>query len=135
MPNENPKLTITLTGRKPVTITKDDWDVIASAGEKEWDNQYEFQANRTASFKLTVRQHQDGRAIVYGVHSYNSQYQGEHGRDIRGGELLDKDADIPEAIHRVAAELESRMEDGQWSQGYWPRLAHECTADLPAVEI
>lgn len=132
---QNPKLTITLTGRKPVTIVKKDWPVVASATEEEWDNQYKVQANRTAIFKLTVRQHADGRAIVYGVHSYDSQYQGEHGRDVRGGELLEKDADIPVAILRVAAELEARMPDGQWSRGYWPRLAHECTADLPAVEI
>lgn len=132
----NPKLTITLTGRKSVTITKDDWPVVASASEKEYDNEYEFQANQTAIFKLTVRQHADGRALVYGVYTYETNYPGSHNRYVRGGELLDKDADLPEAIHRVAAELELRMPDGeQWSKGYWPRLAHECTADLPAVEI
>lgn len=135
--NANPKLTITLTGRKPVTITKEDWPVIASAGDKEWDNQYEFQANRTASWKLTVRQHEDGRAIVYGVYSYTSQYQNEHSREVRGGELLDKDADIPVAIARVAEEMESRLPEvnGVWSRGVFQRMAHECTADLPAVEI
>ena len=133
---DNPYLTITLTGKAPVKIKKDDWPVLASANEKEYDNQYEFQANRTANFKLTVRQHEDGRCIVYGVHSYDSHYEGEHGRDVRGGELLDKESDIPGAIAKVAAELESLMPDGaQWSTGYWPRLAHECTADLPAVEL
>jgi hypothetical protein len=135
MANDNPYLTITLTGRPPVKIQKDDWPVIASAEEREYDGQYDFQANRTASWKLIVRQHADGRVIVYGIYSYTSKYQGENSRDIRGGELLEKDTDIPEAIRRVAAQLEARMPDGQWSQGYWPRLAHECTADLPAVEI
>ena len=42
MANENPKLTITLTGRPPVKITKDEWPVIASADDKEYDNQARF---------------------------------------------------------------------------------------------
>ena len=145
MANDNPYLTITLTGKPPVKITKDDWPVVASAQDKEWDNRYEFQANRTATWKLTVRQHADGRTIVYGVYSYSSQYQGESCRDLRGGEMLtvaDATADcvgdtapIIAAIFRVAAELEARMPEGQWTTGIFPRLAHECTADLPAVEI
>ena len=47
------KLTIPLTERRPI-----------------WDNQYEFQANRTSL--LRVRQHADGRAI-YGVYATNFQ--------------------------------------------------------------
>jgi len=111
--------------------------VLASASDEEFDNRYKFQANRKASFKLTVRQHADGRTIVYGVHCYSSEYKGEHWRDVRGGELLTSEnaSEISCAIHRVAAELEARMMDGRWSRGYWPQLAHECTADLPAVEL
>ncbi len=145
MANENPKLTITLTGRPPVKITKEEWPVIASADEKEYDNQYEFQANRTATWKLIVRQHNDGRTIVYAIHSYSSQFQGESGRDLRGGEMITvadvtpecvgDTAPVVEAIQRVAEEIEARMPEGQWSTGVFPRLAHECTADLPAVEI
>ena len=123
MANENPKLTITLTGRAPVTVDKEQWPVIASA--KDWDNQYEFQANRR--WKLTVRQHEDGRAIVYGV--YTTQYQNEDER--RGGELLDTnrpgtgtEPDIPGAILRVAEYL-----------NFDRRLADRCIADLPAVDI
>jgi hypothetical protein len=140
-PKKNEKLTITLTGRPPVKITKDEWPVIASADAKEYDNQYEFQANRTAAWKLIVRQHEDGRAIVYAIHNYSSQYQGESGRDVRGGELIDAGADLPKAIDRVAEVIEARMpvDDGSnghhWGQGVFPRLAHECIADLPAVEL
>ena len=47
------KLTIPLTRRRPI-----------------WDNEYEFQANRT--WLLRVRQHADGRAI-YGVYATNFQ--------------------------------------------------------------
>lgn len=117
MPNENPKLTITLTRRAPVTVSKEEWPIIASA--KDWDNQHECQANRT--WKLTVRQHADGRALVYGV--YTTQYQGE--KDKRGGELLEgANPDIPAAIGRVADYL-----------GFDCGLADRCIADLPAVEM
>jgi hypothetical protein len=134
MANENPKLTITLTGRPPVKITKDEWPVIASSDDKEFDNQYEFQANRTATWKLLVRQHKDGRTIVYAIHSYDSHWQGESGRDVRGGEMLAGGTDISAAIFRVASEIELRLPE-QWGKGTFPRLAHECIADLPAVEI
>lgn len=146
MPNDNPKLTVTLTGRAPVKITKEDWPVIAQAADKEFDNQHEFQANRKASWKLIVRQHRDGRTIVYGIYDYDSHYQDESGSNIRGGELLtvtganeDRIGDAEQiiaAIQRVGAELEDRIPDGpSWGKGYFPRLIHECIADLPAVEI
>jgi hypothetical protein len=136
MANESTHLTITLTGRPPVKIKKTDWPALAGAADKEHDGQVECQANRAATWKLTVRQHADGRAIIYGVHTYDSHWQGEHGRDVRGGELLDKGGDIAAAIRRVADELEARLPDqGAYGQGVFPRLAHECTADLPAVEL
>lgn len=128
-------LTITLTGREPVKIRLEDWPIIAEASANDYDNQYEQQANRTSKHTLKVRQHEDGRAIVYGFMDYDSRLQGESGFAARGGELLDKDASIPEAIARVAAELEERMPGGEWTSGTFPRLAHECTADLPAITI
>jgi hypothetical protein len=135
MANPSSSLTITLTGKPPVKIQKDQWPVLAAADEHEHDGQVEPQANRTATWKLLVRQHEDGRAIVYGIHSFDSHWQNERGRDVRGGELVPAGADLPAAIHRVAAELEARLLESVWSTGVFPRLAHECTANLPAVEL
>ena len=146
MANENPKLTITLTGRAPVTITKEDWPIVAQASDKEYDNQYEFQANRKAYWKLIVRQHNDGRTIVYGIYDYDTHFPNESDANIRGGELItangasaDSIGDtepIITAIQRVGAELEDRIPNGpSWGKGYFPRLVHECIADLPAVEL
>ena len=109
--------TITLSDRAPIKIDEDAWPVIAAA--KWHDGQVESQANRTAS--LRVRQHADGRAVVYGV--YDSLWRGEEG--MRPGVLLDAGADVVAAIRAVAAEL---GETGE-------RLARECIADLPAEEI
>lgn len=116
----NEKLTITLTDRAPVTIVKDDWGVIASA--KDWDNQHESQADRT--WRLTVREHEDGRVIVYGV--YSTQLQSE--RAARAGELVEANDDkgydyLAPVIRRVAEACGC------------DRIAAECIADLPATEI
>jgi hypothetical protein len=109
-------LTITLTGRAPVRVRKAEWPIVASA---EWhDGEVPEQADRV--WRLTVRQHADGRTVVYGVHE--TAYRGE--RDRRGGELLEAGADIPAAIHRVAERL-----------GFDSRLAEETIADLPAEEV
>ncbi len=116
----NEKLTITLTDRAPVTIVKNDWGVIASA--KDWDNQHESQANRT--WRLTVREHDDGRTLVYGV--YDSAFQ--HERDARAGELVPANDDgsydyLAPVIRRVAEACGCE------------RIADACIADLPAQEI
>lgn len=109
--------TITLSGRPPVRITEADWPVIARASEHDGGT-VESQANRT--WDLRVRQHADGRAIVYGVHW--TCWQGESGS--RGGEMLAAGDDIAAAILRVAETIDSDA-----------RLAQECIADLPAEEV
>jgi len=110
------KVTITLTGRRPVEVDDDEWPIIARAswhnGQTQWDAEH-FQ-------ELIVREHEDGRAIVYGV--FRSPLPGE--RDRRGGELVPPDGDIPEAIYRVAEHL-----------GLFPWLPKQAIADLPAEEL
>ncbi len=108
--------TITLTDTRPVTVEEDDWPTVASA--EAWDTQYRHQANRT--WTLRVRQHSDGRCIVYGVAT--TQFQGE--QDRRGGEIVDTLEDVPAAIRRVGERL--TMTDA---------LVDECIGDLPPVTL
>ena len=110
------ELTITLTDRQPVRISKDEWPIIASA--RDWDNEHESQANRR--WKLNVRQHEDGRCIVYGI--YDTAWQNES--DKRGGQLVDHIAEVPAVIKDVSEYL-----------GFDETLADHCIADLPAVRI
>lgn len=112
------RLTITLTDRRPVTVDTDAWPLVATA--KDWDNQYECQANRT--WRLYVRLHADGRAIVSA--EYATSFQG--GRDRHGGEIVPAGDDLPAAIRRVA-------EDVLGDHG--EELAREAVADLPAEDL
>lgn len=130
---DNPKLTITLTDRKPIIIIKDNWPVVASSEDKEFDNEYEFQANRTSNWRLTVRQHSDGRTIVYGVYTYSSNYQNDKSVQIRGGEMLDVGADAIPVIRRVGNWMQERTPGDD--AGRWENLINECIGDLPADEL
>ena len=127
---DSPTLTIILTGRSPVKITKEDWPILAKADAS--DGEVGWRANRRWSWRLAVRQHSDGRAIVYGVYTYSSQYQGERYHDVRGGELVPAYGDIVAAIQRV----------GEWMQSTSPKdgerfaeVTRECLANLPAEDL
>lgn len=131
------KRTITLTDRPPVNINEDAWPMIANAGDKEYDNQYEFQANRISKWFIGVRRHQDGRAIVYATYSYSSAYQGARGYAVKHGVMLPAgttDADICRAVKDVAGMMaEAEHNGGDASR--WPQFANDCIADMPAEEI
>jgi hypothetical protein len=112
---ESKTRTITLTDRPPVKIRDDEWPLIA---EGHWyDSPHKHQANRECHIR--VRQHEDGRAIVYA--QYDTAYQGERGQ--RAGAVLTADEDIAAAIRRVG-------ETGNCQQ-----CIDYCIADLPAEEI
>lgn len=139
------KLTITLTDRAPVTVNKDNWPVVASATWKDHDNQYDFQANRKWLAWIKVRQHADGRSIVYGSYDYSTQYQGEDGATYRDGEIVTPTAEdypesaranfwIGEAIIDAINRIGSRLGERSGSE-HFADLAAECIADLPAVEL
>lgn len=139
--------TITLTDRRPVKIDPTAWPVRASADWKDWDNQYECQANRTWKAWLRVRQHIDGRTLVYGGYDYSTCWQGESGATFRDGVLLTPTDDeyppssrtaehdwtgerVIAAIREVGERLQSRSECEHFGN-----LIAECIADLPAETL
>lgn len=122
--------TITLTGRAPVKISETDWPVIAHGRFQAWDGEFQFQAARTTDLDIYVRQHADGRALVYGVYATTSRHQGERDTTLRVGRLLDAGEDLPAAILGVAKELEYACGSDRAQD-----VARECIADLPPVAI
>lgn len=125
---DNPKLTITLTDRAPVAITKEAWPVIASAKGDSFDgndygrHQQAVNRGEVDLYRLTARQHTDGRAIVYGAFVAATAWTGHE--DHRGGVLLSAGANIAAAIREVGEEC-----------GLPDSVIRECIADLPAEEL
>ena len=138
MSTTNSTRTITLTGRRPVKIQEEDWPTVARGSDKDWDNTYEFQANRTWKASVRVRQHEDGRAIVYGFYDYSTCWEGESCFLVKAGILLDPGADVADGIQEVGSQLEEMVQDSFYSAkaGAMIREAvRECVANLEPEEL
>lgn len=108
------KRKITLTDERPVLVTDEEWPVVASAShDKDGSGN---QANRRQYMR--VRQHADGRCLVYGWSE--SSWQGEHGR--QAGFRATPD-DCPRQLRMVAGLV-----------GIEEWLVMQCISDLPAQD-
>lgn len=106
--------TITLTSRRPVIIEEGDWPVIAESKDEDC--------------QLKVRQHKDGRCIVYGVlgSGHDAVRRGYYvaGYSVDGlSRTRPTDEALITAIRQTAAELDAE------------ELAHACIAALPAEDL
>ena len=126
--------TITLTGRNPVKIQDRDWPILASAtddshtGSDYGRHQQALSQGECDRYGLYVRQHADGRALVYGILDAAVSAWGAPagGEDYRGGVLL-----ASATLDQIAAAI---REVGQ-ECGLPDALIRECVANLPAEEI
>lgn len=124
--------TITLTDRRPVSIDDAAWPIIAKAsGDTFAGSDYARHQQARArgeidEYSIRVRQHADGRAVVYAIVSAAAAawHQPAGGIDHRGGVLLDSGADIAAAIRAVGE-----------AAGIPAHTIAECIADLPAESI
>jgi hypothetical protein len=122
--------TITLTNRPPVRINDDNWPKIASAKRHFYDGQYEFQSDRHTRYWLTVRQHEDGRTIIYAVYDHTTAWQSERDQACRRGELLDSRENTTQNIVETIRAVAESMPLGDPDE--WQLMSDECIADLPA---
>ncbi len=131
------KRTITISNRQPVTIEEDNWPIIAVAKDEDHDGQVRCQANRVSNWACYVRQHDDGRTIVYAVYSYTTNWQNARCLSAKAGRLLPSNADwkdIANAIVNVCYEISEREHDDDDSKR-WKAIEADCIADLPAEEL
>lgn len=126
--------TITLTNHAPVTIDEASWPTIAKATDRQHDGQVERQANCVSEWSIRVRQHEDGRAIVYAAYSYDTNWRGARTYGANRGVLLPAGADLVAAIREVCDDIAGAECDGD-DAARWPTLAAECIADLPAEDL
>jgi len=128
--------TITLSGRPPVRIDEDNWPTLASASDSNHDGQVECQANTKWSWWVRVRQHADGRTIVYAGYDYETAWMGKRDYRARAGELLPiYDTDVVCRTICEVCELIATTEADQDHSARWATLAAECIADMPAEEL
>lgn len=136
MPEQPPKkLTrITLTDRRPVSVDPEEWPVIAAAdGDSYASRDYSRHQQALGQgeldrYRLRVRQHADGRTIIYGVFDAATAWTGSEDR--AGGRLLEPtraggdSAAIVQAILAVGADC--RLPES---------VIRECVGDLPEEEL
>jgi hypothetical protein len=129
---------IVLSDRAPVTIVAEDWPVIAEV--IRWSGEHRFQSFDEHWIK--VREHKDGRRIVYG-YSGDGQGGGRPGRRvlqagflIEGGEQFRDVGNGPlgktpddEATIRAIRRVVGIVAIGD------SRIADEVIAELPAEEL
>jgi hypothetical protein len=112
----NKQLEIALTGRRPVIVSTDKWEIIARYSDH--DEQHYTNSNRF--YFACVRQHSDGRCIVYATYKTNLSEE----YDYAAGEKVDSLDDVPDAIFRVVDQM-------NWHR----RIADQLIADLPPEEL
>lgn len=117
--NDDDKITVPMSERRPMRISKAEWPRIARVSDH--DGEVECQANRR--WWINVRQHSDGRTLVYG--GMSSNWRGE--RDREGGFLLAPDeARDDETLVRTIRRVAGIIGRDDLAQG--------CISDLPPSE-
>ena len=132
---EKKTITITMSERRPINVDPSAWPVIAKADTH--DGQVVSQANR--EWAIRVREHDDGRRLVYGwLRAGNGGapigWRGAEGGflveslkgEIQGAQPLRGSANEAETIRSIRRIGGIIGDDA---------LADECIADLPAEEI
>jgi hypothetical protein len=123
--------TIALTGKAPVKIRMADWPIIAHGRREDFDGHHRHQANQASNLDIVVRQHFDGRSLVYGVYAYESNFERSLGSLHRAGYVIEVGGDIAAAIQRVGADLIARGVNVVTARD----VVDECIANLPAQEL
>ena len=130
MSSDEGKILIILSNRAPVRVCHDEWPIIAHATETRQER--DGDPGTIARYKLYVRQHSDGRAIVYGSYALSSASRWARHYDAG---LLSRSEEIPATIEAVATDLERLSDADPWDHQVFPGLARRCIASLPPVDL
>lgn len=137
--------TITLTDRHPVKIIEADWPVLARGDSDSWTGGDYARYQQAAShgeiddYKLIVRQHEDGRTLVYGILDAADSAWGApaRGESWRGGVLLHPHAAESGVNYRAldGHEIAAAIREVGESGGLPDAVIRACIAGLPAEEL
>jgi hypothetical protein len=129
------KITIHLTDSRPVSITKDLWPVAARGdGVSRRCYHTPIPAYEVDQYRLRVRQHADGRVIVYGWIDASPAWTGTE--DTYAGEMLGTaNAPVTNANELTADKIIAAIRRVGEDAGLPASVIRECIADLPSEEI
>jgi hypothetical protein len=121
MSSQNPKLTITLTGRAPISITKTEWPILAIG--KIFDGPKEDESKNIRC--TTVREHEDGRVIVYSW--WKSKETGIPWT--RGGIITERPVSDEEIVQYIKDVTRNVLSEEHMD------VAERCIANMPPEEV
>jgi hypothetical protein len=98
------ELTIALSDRR-VSIDRTLWPQIGKGSYSWHDGQVECQANRKHHAFVIVRQNFDGRILVYGKITQDSNWPEEGNREVTSGRIMESNTDYRAAVRSVGREL------------------------------
>lgn len=139
-PSDDEFRTILLSSRPPVRVRDANWPVVATGSFDEHDGgEVASQATRTWRATLRVRQHDDGRTLVYGAYVYDTAHPRERGFEAHEGILLGLGSvDIVTMIREVGEALSRAAEAVRSEHDYRLHIydaVRRCIADLPAQTL
>ena len=129
------RITISMTGRRPVTILPSEWPIKGHAFDSGHDGEVECQANRAWKAWICIRCNAaDGRTLVYGQSEYRSNWSHEPNAYAHAGHLLAPgatDAAIAATAGTVASAIAGPVSDRIDTR----TVARDALASLPAEEL
>ncbi len=125
--------TIVLTDSAPVKIIQEDWPVIAHGHHYSFGGQFDFQANEKLEINILVKQHADGRTLVYGCYDFSTNWAARDDVCHRAGYLY-PDALSPDQLIRTIKKVGAEIADGA-DISTVSDIVRDCISELPAVDI
>jgi len=119
---------IPLTDCPPVRIKEDEWPILAHGDYRN------FICNQLWCVHIYVRQHNDGRCIVYGTYDFDSLYEDKPNIEVYAGVFLNhSENDMIVGIHDVGEILRNAVDCD--SAIHISSAVRKCIADLPAEDL
>jgi hypothetical protein len=127
------KIAVIMSERAPLKLDPELWPQIAFVGRH--DGVVEWQAN--TAWYIRVREHADGRRVVYGgkIAGVGGQYADF--RELRGGYLVDSVREVDGLVTHVHPDADGTVRAIRRVAGIIcdDQLGDECIAALPAEEL
>lgn len=105
------RITIPLTDRRPVSISEDEWPLIVRVSGDSCEirdparHDQAVEQGQADTYEMEVRQHADGRTLVYGRFDEAQWSESDHPGPSHAGGLVEPGGDVVTEIRNVGDKL------------------------------